>query len=64
MFGSAKHIMTWLAECAKAIAKEGHPVMWNTPLGLPVVQPYRKLVRSQMLLLILPSPYLGATAAW
>ncbi|RVX06292.1 DNA-directed RNA polymerase 1A [Vitis vinifera] len=29
----------------QVIASENHPVRWNTPLGLPVVQPYRKLGR-------------------
>ncbi|CAL9063120.1 unnamed protein product [Musa banksii] len=27
----------------KVIASENHPVRWTTPIGLPVVQPYRKL---------------------
>ncbi|XP_058115108.1 DNA-directed RNA polymerase 2, chloroplastic/mitochondrial-like isoform X2 [Magnolia sinica] len=30
---------------AKVIASENQPVRWTTPLGLPVVQPYRKLGR-------------------
>lgn len=42
MFQSAKHIMQWLSECARLIAKEGRVVAWTTPLGLPVVQPYRR----------------------
>ena len=42
MFSSAKHIMQWLSECARLIAKEGRVVSWTTPLGLPVVQPYRR----------------------
>ncbi len=42
MFSSAKHIMQWLSECARLIAKEGSVVSWTTPLGLPVVQPYRR----------------------
>lgn len=41
MFSSAKHIMTWLTECANLVASNGRPVSWTTPLGLPVVQPYR-----------------------
>ena len=28
----------WLAECAALVAKEGQPMCWVTPLGLPVVQ--------------------------
>jgi DNA-directed RNA polymerase len=42
MFKEARCIMTWLGDCAKIIASTGQAVKWNTPLGLPVVQPYRK----------------------
>jgi DNA-directed RNA polymerase len=42
MFVGAKHIMDWLGACAKHISKSGHVVQWVTPLGLPVVQPYKK----------------------
>lgn len=42
MFVCARAIMDWLGVCAKEIAKKGHPVKWETPLNLPVVQPYRK----------------------
>lgn len=45
MFEAARSIMTWLGECAKIIASENEPVRWTTPLGLPVVQPYRKIGR-------------------
>ncbi|KAL6594360.1 hypothetical protein ACP70R_048553 [Stipagrostis hirtigluma subsp. patula] len=45
MFQAARSIMNWLGECAKVIACENEPVTWTTPLGLPVVQPYRKLGR-------------------
>ncbi|CAL5399179.1 unnamed protein product [Camellia sinensis] len=45
MFEAARSIMSWLGDCAKIIASENHPVRWTTPLGLPVVQPYRKLGR-------------------
>nr|GMC66015.1 DNA-directed RNA polymerase 2B, chloroplastic/mitochondrial [Ipomoea batatas] len=45
MFQAARSIMSWLGECAKVIASENHPVRWTTPLGLPVVQPYRKIGR-------------------
>ncbi|XP_051117499.1 LOW QUALITY PROTEIN: DNA-directed RNA polymerase 2B, chloroplastic/mitochondrial-like [Andrographis paniculata] len=42
MFEAARSIMNWLSDCAKIIALENKPVCWTTPLGLPVVQPYRK----------------------
>ncbi|KAL5996080.1 DNA-directed RNA polymerase 1B, mitochondrial [Asimina triloba] len=45
MFQAARGIMSWLGDCAKIIASENHPVRWTTPLGLPVVQPYRVLGR-------------------
>ncbi|KDP31418.1 hypothetical protein JCGZ_11794 [Jatropha curcas] len=45
MFEGARGIMAWLGECAKVIASENQPVRWTTPLGLPVVQPYKQLGR-------------------
>ncbi|KAL6573587.1 DNA-directed RNA polymerase 1B, mitochondrial [Orobanche hederae] len=45
MFEAARSIMGWLGDCAKIIAMQNHPVCWTTPLGLPVVQPYRKYGR-------------------
>ncbi|CAH1436098.1 unnamed protein product [Lactuca virosa] len=45
MFESARSIMNRLGDCAKVIAVKNNPVQWTTPLGLPVVQPYRKLGR-------------------
>lgn len=42
LFSSAQHIMEWLAELARLVAKEGHEVTWVTPLGFPVLQPYKK----------------------
>ncbi|KAK7232724.1 DNA-dependent RNA polymerase [Aureococcus anophagefferens] len=35
--------MGWLAQCARLLVSlHGQPVSWITPLGLPVVQPYRR----------------------
>eukprot|EP00743_Colponemidia_sp_Colp-15_P004738 GILK01005103.1.p1 GENE.GILK01005103.1~~GILK01005103.1.p1 ORF type:complete len:1028 (-),score=159.11 GILK01005103.1:222-3236(-) len=42
LFEGARQIMDWLALCARLIAQKQQPVCWVTPLGLPVVQPYRK----------------------
>jgi len=42
VFTGADSIMKWLGECAKVIAQQGYDVAWVTPLGLPVVQPYRE----------------------
>ena len=43
-FSDAKDIMKWLGTCAKVIASRNEAVQWSTPLGLPVVQPYRQMV--------------------
>ncbi|XP_075474068.1 DNA-directed RNA polymerase 2B, chloroplastic/mitochondrial-like isoform X1 [Primulina tabacum] len=45
MFEAARSIMGWLGDCAKIIGSVNQPVQWTTPLGLPVVQPYRKVGR-------------------
>lgn len=52
MFIAAREIMAWLGECARRIAKTGKPVTWVTPLGLPVVQPYRRAGRSAVVTLV------------
>lgn len=42
MFLGAREIMDWLANCAQLIARDGKKqVQWVTPLGLPVIQPYK-----------------------
>lgn len=52
LFVSAREIQTWLGESARRIAKSGHPVTWVTPLGLPVMQPYRRAGRSAVVTLV------------
>ena len=52
MFLGAREIMAWLGECARSIAKEGEPVTWISPLGLPIVQPYRRAGRSAIVTLV------------
>ena len=42
LFSNAKGIMTWLAQVADVVAAENEAVSWISPLGLPVVQPYRR----------------------
>lgn len=42
LFAGAHRIKEWFIKCAGSIAKAGYPVSWVTPLGLPVVQPYRR----------------------
>jgi len=44
VFTGASDAMKWLALCASEISSvAGEPVEWDTPLGLPVLQPYFKL---------------------
>lgn len=50
------------SECARLIAKEGHCVMWHTPLGLPVVQPYRRKDRQHVRTLLQVQWLLGEAA--
>jgi len=40
-FVGARQVMGWLADVAAVVARHGSAVDWVTPLGLPVVQPYR-----------------------
>ena len=42
LFNKAHLIKKWLIGCAKIVTEQGNPVGWITPMGLPVVQPYRK----------------------
>jgi DNA-directed RNA polymerase, mitochondrial len=42
LFSSADEIMNWLGDAAGAVGSQGHVMSWITPLGLPVMQPYRK----------------------
>jgi len=48
LFPIATAIMGWLRECAAIIVEAGHSVRWVTPLGLPVVQPYRNYRRCEI----------------
>ncbi|CAD8112182.1 unnamed protein product [Paramecium primaurelia] len=43
LFEGAHKIKQWLIKCATIISNENQPVSWITPLGLPVIQPYRSL---------------------
>lgn len=52
IFAGATETMSWLYGSAQKISKKGHKVQWTTPVGLPVMQPYRrserKVVRTLM----------------
>lgn len=46
MFTAAKEIQDWFTECARDISQiRAEPVQWITPLGLPIIQPYHKLIK-------------------
>lgn len=62
LFTNAHDIQDWLTECARNITKTVRPsanlqeihsgeslssVIWTSPIGLPVVQPYRKAAKRQ-----------------
>ena len=42
LFQGARQTMNWLAACAKLISAHGQPMAWISPIGVPVVQPYRQ----------------------
>ncbi|KAG2523190.1 hypothetical protein JM16_005429 [Phytophthora kernoviae] len=48
LFTSARGIMGWLAKCAAKVGESGQPMSWITPLGLPVVQPYKSKGQAQI----------------
>jgi DNA-directed RNA polymerase len=52
LFEGARHTMTWLADCAKLISSKGQPVAWISPVGVPVVQPYRQSKPFQVVTLL------------
>ncbi|CBJ30655.1 mitochondrial DNA-directed RNA polymerase [Ectocarpus siliculosus] len=42
LFTEARNTMDWLKAVSQLVAKEDQPMSWITPLGLPVLQPYRR----------------------
>lgn len=42
LFQGARGTMNWLTTCARMISHHGYPLAWMTPIGLPVLQPYRQ----------------------
>eukprot|EP00698_Gefionella_okellyi_P002915 TRINITY_DN12765_c0_g1_i1.p1 TRINITY_DN12765_c0_g1~~TRINITY_DN12765_c0_g1_i1.p1 ORF type:complete len:951 (-),score=155.09 TRINITY_DN12765_c0_g1_i1:1452-4304(-) len=52
IFSGAKTIMAWLNNCAKVISQTNLPVTWVTPLGLAVLQPYRRDGKSSVKTLV------------
>jgi DNA-directed RNA polymerase len=49
LFKEARGIMQWLGNCASVVAVQGgQPMSWMSPLGLPIVQPYRREKQQQI----------------
>jgi len=48
IFLGAQTLMDWLALCARSIAKAGGDVTWTTPMGLHVVQPYKRITSKDL----------------
>jgi DNA-directed RNA polymerase, mitochondrial len=42
LFSGARQTMNWLTTCARLITQHDYPVAWISPIGVPVVQPYRQ----------------------
>jgi DNA-directed RNA polymerase, mitochondrial len=42
LFQGARNTKCWLADCARLISQQGHPVAWISPIGIPAIQPYRQ----------------------
>ena len=42
LFVAADDIKAWLGNACRLVASQGQPMSWLTPLGLPVIQPYRR----------------------
>lgn len=41
---AAKEAMDWLQKTARVVASNGLPITWVSPIGLPVIQDYRKTI--------------------
>ena len=48
LFEDAKAIMTWLADIADIVSTQEDPVQWVTPIGFPIMQPYRNHTAGQI----------------
>lgn len=55
MFRDANNIKAWFAKCAKVVASTGDPVKWITPLGLPCIQPYKRITATDQISTIIQS---------
>jgi DNA-directed RNA polymerase len=49
LFSEANEIKAWLTKSALVISHSGNCVKWITPMGLPCVQPYKKLTKTEVI---------------
>lgn len=49
LFKEADLIKAWLHKCAYIIGSTGNAVKWLTPLGLPCIQPYKKITKTDVI---------------
>lgn len=49
VFKEADAIKSWLTKCALIISASGNTVKWVTPMGLPCIQPYKKLTKTELI---------------
>ena len=45
---SAKLAMDWLQAAARLVASNGLPITWTSPIGLPVLQDYRRVIAKRV----------------
>jgi DNA-directed RNA polymerase len=49
---AARQAMDWLQETAQIVASEEYPLRWTTPVGLPVLQEYKRFDAKRMIIYI------------
>lgn len=49
VFKEANQIKVWLTKCALVISMSEQSVKWISPLGLPCIQPYKRLTKSELI---------------
>lgn len=56
LFRETRKIQDWFTDCAGLISRiRGTVVEWNTPMNLPVIQPYYREVRTHVSVFVSPS---------
>ena len=45
---AARRAMDWIQKVASMVAKENHPLVWETPIGFPVLQARKRVISKQV----------------